>query len=166
MGGRCGASTGRSFGAADPVAGQTRRLLPTVGEDLGVPGTAEGKIVVDRDFIQNKEIAGLTLNFKAGKLISMSAKSGIEPFKALYDAAGPGKEDFGTIDFGINPNVQLKPSSKMGVWMPAGMLSFSIGNNAGAGGENKSPFSYGFFLPGSKVTVDGKMLVENGILKK
>jgi leucyl aminopeptidase (aminopeptidase T) len=31
-----------------------------------VPGTAEGKIVVDRDFIQNKEITGLTLNFKTG----------------------------------------------------------------------------------------------------
>jgi leucyl aminopeptidase (aminopeptidase T) len=130
-----------------------------------VPGTAEGKIVVDRDFVQNNEITGLNLDFRAGKLTSMSAKSGIERFKALYDAGGKGKDEFGTIDFGINPNVKLKPSSKMGVWMPAGMVTFSIGNNLSAGGENNSSFGYGFFVPGSTVTVDGKVLVENGVLK-
>ncbi len=57
-----------------------------------VPGTAEGKIVVDNVFFQDKEITGLTLVFSKGKLISMSAKSGLEPLKAYYDAAGAGKK--------------------------------------------------------------------------
>lgn len=131
-----------------------------------VPGTAEGKVVVDRELYQNKEITGLTLIFKAGKLTSMSAKSGIEPFQALYDAAEPGKEEFGFIDLGINPDVHFKPGSKLGAWMPAGMVTVGIGNNVGIGGENKSPFAYSFFLPGSTVKVDGKVLVENGVLKK
>lgn len=130
-----------------------------------VPGTAEGKVVVDRLFYQDKEIVGLTLTFQKGKLTSMTAKSGIEPFKAMYDAAESGKEEFAYIDLGINSDVKLKPGSKCVAWMPAGMVSVGIGNNIWAGGENKNPFAYNFFLPGSTVKVDGKVLVENGMLK-
>lgn len=131
-----------------------------------VPGTAEGKVVVDRQFYQGKEINGLTLNFKAGKLTSMTAKSGLDPLKKLYDAAEPGKEEFAFIDLGINPNVQLKAGTKMVAWMPAGMVTVGIGNNIWAGGENKNAYSLASFLPGSTVKVDGKILVENGNLKK
>ena len=130
-----------------------------------VPGTAEGKVVVDRQFFQDKEILGLTLTFKAGKLTSMTAKSGIEPLKAYYDAAGPGKEDFAFLDLGINPQVKIKPGSKLVAWMPAGMVTVGIGNNQWAGGENKNAFSLPTFLPGSTVKVDGKVVVENGTLK-
>lgn len=130
-----------------------------------VPGTAEGKIVVDNVFYQDKEITGLTLIFSKGKLTSMMAKSGLEPLKAYYDAAGAGKEDFSLIDFGINPDVKLKPGSKFANWVPAGMLTVAIGNNAWTGGENKSSFSYQFFLPGCTVDVDGKTLVDKGNLK-
>lgn len=131
-----------------------------------VPGTATGKVVVDRHFFQNKEIIGLTLTFKAGKLTSMTAKSGIEPLKAFYDAAQPGKEDFAFLDIGINPDVQIKPGSKLVAWMPAGMVTVGIGNNIWAGGENKNSFSLPTFLPGSTLKVDGKVLVENGKLKQ
>ncbi len=116
-------------------------------------------------FIRDKEIDGLTLTFQKGKLTSMSAKSGIETFKGIYDAAETGKEEFAYIDLGINPNVPLKPASKFIAWMPAGMVTIGIGNNIWAGGENKNPLGYPFFLPGSTLKVDGKVLVENGILK-
>jgi leucyl aminopeptidase (aminopeptidase T) len=131
-----------------------------------VPGTAEGTVVVDRDFYQGKLIEGITLTFKGGKLISMTAKSGLEPLKALYDAAGTGKEEFSTIDIGINPDVKTKPGSTLLTWMPSGMLTIGIGNNIWAGGENKNPYGYNFFMPGSTVKVDGKILVENGVLVK
>jgi len=130
-----------------------------------VPGTAEGTVVVDRQFYQNKEVLGLTLIFKAGKLTSMTAKSGLEPLKKMYDAAEAGKEEFAFIDLGINPNVAVKSGSKLVAWMPAGMVTIGIGNNMWAGGENKSPFSLASFLPGSTLKVDGKVLVENGVLK-
>jgi leucyl aminopeptidase (aminopeptidase T) len=84
-----------------------------------VPGTAEGKVVGDRQFFQGEEIQDLTLTFKAGKLTSMTAKSGLERLKALYDAAGPGKDEFAGIDIGINPNVHLVPGSRMVAMMPA-----------------------------------------------
>jgi aminopeptidase len=130
-----------------------------------VPGTAEGKVVVDRQFFQDKEIIGLTLTFKAGKLTSMTAKSGIEPLKAFYDAAGAGKEELAFIDIGINPDVHLKSGSKLVAWMPAGMVTVGIGNNIWAGGENKISFSLASFLPGSTISIDGKAVVENGVLK-
>lgn len=129
-----------------------------------VPGTAEGKVVVDRQFFQGKEIQGLTLTFKAGKLASMTAKAGLEPLKALYDVSGPGKELFAAIDIGINPNVRLVPGSSMAAWMPAGMITVGIGGNTWAGGENNADFGFFGFLPGSTLKVDGKVLVENGVL--
>ena len=130
-----------------------------------VPGTAEGKVVVDRQFYQGKEIQGLTLTFKEGELTSMTAESGLEPLKERYDAAGSGKEQFAAIDIGINPNVYLVPESRMVAWMPSGMISVGIGGNTWAGGENNAPFGLYNFLPGSTLEVDGKVLVENGTLK-
>jgi len=130
-----------------------------------VDGTADGKVVVDRQFFQGKEIQELTLTFKAGKLTSMTAKSGLEPLKDLYDAAGLGKDIFAYIDLGINPNVRLVPGSRMVAWMPAGMITVGIGGNTWAGGENNVAYGLSNFLPGSTLKVDGKVLVESGMLK-
>lgn len=130
-----------------------------------VAGSAEGKVVVDRMFYQDKEVLGITLTFQKGKLISMTAKSGIEPLKAMYDAAGAGKDEFAFFDLGINPDIKINPGSKLVAWMPAGMVTVGIGSNVWAGGENKTPFGYTFFVPGSTVKVDGTILVENGVLK-
>ena len=126
-----------------------------------IPGTAEGKVVIDRQL----KIQGLTLTFKAGKLTSMTAKSGLETDKALYDAAGPGKESLGSVDIGMNPNVHLAPGSRMVAWMAAGVVTLWMGNNTLAGGENNVNYVAPYFLPGSTVEVDGKVLVEKGVLK-
>lgn len=83
----------------------------------------------------------------------------------MYDVAGSGKDEFAFIDLGLNPNVPLKPGSKMAAWMPAGMVTIGIGNNVWAGGENKTSYSLASFLPGSTLKVDEKVLIENGILK-
>lgn len=129
-----------------------------------VPGTAEGKVVADTYFFQGKTINKLELTFARGKLTGMTAGSGLESLKAAYDAYGPGKEDFGLIDVGINPDVQLAPSSRMVAWMPAGMVTVGIGNNLWAGGSNSSGFGLTPFLPGSTLEVDGKPLVKDGKL--
>jgi leucyl aminopeptidase (aminopeptidase T) len=130
-----------------------------------VPGTAEGKVVVDRQLFQGSEILGLTLTFKAGKLTSLTAQSGIEPLKALYDAAGPGKDEFASVDIGINPNVRSVPGSRMAACMLAGMVQIGIGNNTWAGGENDVGYTMYSFLPGSTLEVDGRILVERGVLR-
>lgn len=131
-----------------------------------VPGTAEGKVVVSRDFYQGKEITDLTLTFVAGKLTSMTGSGpGFAGFKAEYDARADGKELFAFIDFGVNPNFRVPEASKLGNWIQAGMVTVGTGNNTWAGGDNNISFGMTGYLPGSTVTLDGKTIVENGVLK-
>ncbi len=132
-----------------------------------VPGTAEGKVVIDHLTFDNKEVTGLTLTFKAGKLTKIDAKSGLEPIEKMYQAAGEGdgRDDFGALDVGINPNVRLVPDSKMVSWVPAGTVSFGVGNNIWAGGDNKSAFAIYGNQPGCTLKIDDKVLVEKGELK-
>lgn len=130
-----------------------------------VPGTAEGKVVVDRQAFEGADIEGLTLTFKAGKVTAMTAKSGLAPLKALYDAAGTGKDILGVIDIGINPNVRIPPGSRLASFMPAGMVTVNVGNNLWAGGDNAVSFGLASFVPGSTLKVDDKVIVDNGALK-
>jgi len=94
-----------------------------------IAGAAEGKVVVDRDFFGGQEVTGLTMIFKAGKMTSMSAKSGFERLKALYDAAGPGKDDFALIDIGVNPKLAEGAGARILNYVRAGMVTVGIGNN-------------------------------------
>ena len=131
-----------------------------------VPGTAEGKVVRALDYYQGLEINNLTLTFAAGKLTSITGSGpGFEKMKAVYDAAGEGKDLFAVVDFGINPNVKLPANSKAATWVPAGTVTVGVGNNVWAGGDNKTSYGYFVSLPGTTVTLDGKLVVEAGQLK-
>ena len=130
-----------------------------------IPGTAEGTIVGTHNSFDGP-IEGLTLTFEAGNLTSMTAKSGLERMKEVYDAAGEGKEQFGFLDIGINPNVVLPDKALKGTYMGTGAVTIGFGQNDFYGGENSSDFNYDMFLPpGATVEVDGKVLVENGVLQ-
>ncbi len=131
-----------------------------------VPGSAAGKVVESQTFFRGKEVNNLTLTFAAGRLTQMTGSgSGFADLKAEYDASGDGKELFAFVDFGINPNLHIWPTSKLGNWIQSGMVTVGIGNNAWAGGDNKVSYGMTNYLPGSTVTVDGKTVVENGVLK-
>ena len=131
-----------------------------------VPATAEGKVVESQTYFQGKEVNNLTLTFVAGKLTEMTGSGpGFADLKASYDAGGEGKELFAFVDFGINPNLKIWPMSKVGNWVQSGMVTVGIGNNTWAGGDNKVSYGLTNYLPGSTVTVDGKTVVENGVLK-
>jgi len=131
-----------------------------------IPGTAAGKVVVSRDFYQGKEITDLTLTFVAGKLTSMTGSGpGFAGFKAQYDATGDGKELFAFVDLGINPSFSVPAAGKLGNWIQAGMVTVGTGNNTWAGGDNKISYGMTNYLPGSTVNLDGKTIVEKGVLK-
>jgi hypothetical protein len=124
-------------------------------------GSAEGTVVVERQVFQGRDILGLELHYKAGRLASMSARSGLEPLKALYDSAGPGRDVLGVIDIGINPTVR---GSGFIHSAPAGMVTLYLGNNQWAGGSNATSFGLGSLLLGTTVTLDGRPIVEDGAL--
>jgi leucyl aminopeptidase (aminopeptidase T) len=131
-----------------------------------VPGTAEGKVVESQTYFRGKEVTDLTLTFVAGKMTGMTGSGpGFADLKAQYDAAEGNKDLFGFVDFGINPNLKIWPTSKVGNWVQSGMVTVGIGNNTWAGGDNNNAYGMTNYLPGSTVTVDGKTVVENGVLK-
>lgn len=129
-----------------------------------VPGTARGKVVVDRSFVEGQELLDLTLEFQDGRVTSMTAASGLERLKALYDAADDAKAEFAYVDIGLNPSLATT-GGRVRTWTPAGMVTIGIGNNTWAGGDNSVNFGWNGHLAGATVTIDGETVVENGSLK-
>ena len=132
-----------------------------------VPGTAEGTVIHSRDYFRGKQIDNLTLKFSGGKLQSMTGSGpGYADFRAAYDAVADERKDlFGFVDLGINPNVRLSATSKVGTWVPAGTITVGMAGNTWAGGDNSVSYGLAVFLPGSTVTLDGKPIIEHGELK-
>src|SRR5262249_22357512 len=88
--------------AADIAAGNVNKFLPA-GEAavLVAPNSGTGKVVIDKDYFQGKEVHNLVLNFENGKLTSMTGEGdGFAGIKAAYDAAGEGKDMLSYVDFG------------------------------------------------------------------
>jgi leucyl aminopeptidase (aminopeptidase T) len=129
-----------------------------------VPGTATGRVFVESMLSDGKEIRGLSLTFKNGKMTDMKAKSGLERIQAMFAAGNAGKDEFSAIDIGINHAVRMPNSSPAGVYMEAGTITVLVGNNVWAGGENKSTFGFACFLRGGTLDIDGRTLVQNGVL--
>jgi hypothetical protein len=108
----------------------------------------------------------IVLTFENGKLTTMTGEGeGFAAMKADFDVRGEGKDMLSYIDIGINPSYALAPSTKVGNWISAGMVSLGTGNNLWAGGTNDSTGAVGGHLAGCTVKVDGKTIVENGTLK-
>jgi leucyl aminopeptidase (aminopeptidase T) len=128
-------------------------------------GTADGKVVIDRMLWNGQEIRGLTLAYSKGRLTSMTAASNIDNLKTRYDAAGGGKEQFGWIDIGLNPETKLPVGTGRIVWTAPGAVTVGLGDNRGFGGTNASDFGLATQIGGATVKADGKIVVDNGILK-
>ncbi len=151
----------------DARNGNLNVYLPA-GEAVVIPAanSGSGKFVVDLDYVNGKEVRNAVYTFENGKLVSMTGEGeGFAELKKYYDAAGPGKEILGYADIGINPNYVLSPKSKYGNWISAGMVSVGSGGNTWAGGTNTSSGGAGGHLAGATVKVDGRVIVENGVLK-
>jgi leucyl aminopeptidase (aminopeptidase T) len=146
----------------------TQVWLPA-GEVYTTPikGTAKGKVVFDTLPFDDGELVGATYTFDGGKLVAYDAKPGAkyDRWKALYAAAPDGKAEFSGLDIGINPNVKVPAGSKFTSWVPAGTVSLLIGGNTWAGGDIAIGWSGGGSMNGCTVTVDGKTIVEGGVLK-
>ena len=131
------------------------------GEAYLVPGVSNGKVVDDKLVFEGKTVESVTVEVKNGKSTAITAKSGWDTVKARYDLAGPGKAELSIVDFGCNPAISGKLESFVG----AGVVTLFFGGNVWAGGTNKEPFGIPLHLTGTNVTVDGKPLIENGMMK-
>jgi leucyl aminopeptidase (aminopeptidase T) len=132
-----------------------------------VPGTAEGVVIFDRVPTGSGTIEKLRWTFQGGKRVAGEAKPGAAWSRAreLYEAAGPGKDVFAGIDFGLHPGARAPAGKTLLSYIPAGAVSLCMGDNTYMGGTNQSEFGSCGFLPGATVEADGKVIVEKGVLK-
>jgi leucyl aminopeptidase (aminopeptidase T) len=154
--------------SADDLAKGNLSVFLPAGEAAVIPAanSGEGKVVIEKQFFNGKEVNNLTLNFAGGKLTSMTGDGeGFAALKADYDARAEGKEILSFVDLGINPNFKLAPNSKIGNWISAGMVTVGSGNNTWAGGTNNATGGVIGHLIGATVKIDGKTIVENGTLR-
>ena len=154
--------------SADDVAKGNLDVYLPAGEAAVVTAASSGtgKFVIEKDFFNGKEVHNVVLNFENGKLTSFTGEGdGFAALKADFDARSDGKDVLSYVDIGINPNYALAPSTKLGNWVSAGMVSLGTGNNTWLGGTNESTSAIGGHLAGCTVKIDGKTVVENGVLK-
>ncbi len=104
---------------------------------------------------------------KAGRAVGFSAppSTAFDTFKARFAAAVGAKDAQSIVDFGLNPDVKAPKGKVLYSFTPEGAVTLVVGNDVWAGGNNTTPFEQAFFLPDATVTVDGKAVVENGVLK-
>jgi aminopeptidase len=127
-------------------------------------GTANGVVVADHLFYQGDRVDGLRLELKGGKLVGMTAKSGLESLEQYYKVAGPGKDVFGVVDIGINPGIEVPEGGAVNVWSRAGAVTVGVGNNTWAGGDNRVNFGLFPEIKNATLEVDGTVIVKDGKL--
>jgi leucyl aminopeptidase (aminopeptidase T) len=130
-------------------------------------GSAEGTVVADHAPVQGKDVQNLTVKIAKGNVVSMSGSSGVEVLQKAYDAvAAPRKSEVTVLDFGLNPGIRASVAKTLRAWVPEGMVTIGIGTDRWAGGTNTSAFLLPIFLASATVTVDGKVIIENGNIKR
>jgi leucyl aminopeptidase (aminopeptidase T) len=137
--------------------------LPAGEVTLGLdPERADGRLVVERFFLDGKAVAPLTLSYSNGQLVSMESDADISGLRGYLQSALPYSERLTGLKFGLNPNVT---DPRVLPLMGAGMVSLSLGRNIELGGDMDLPFLIFLTLPGTTVEVDGRVVVEGGVLK-
>jgi leucyl aminopeptidase (aminopeptidase T) len=158
-------SDGTIYDAAGNMKARNAYLPAGEVYALTVPGSANGRIVLDYYFDRGAEIRDLTLEVVNGRMVSMKAASPIDALQANFAAAtGNGKDLLSILDFGINPGISAA-NTKLRTWVASGTVTPIVGSDTWAGGSNYSSFSIDPFLANATVTADGRVIVENGQLK-
>ena len=130
------------------------------------PLSAEGKLVIDKLIVQGTDVTGLALTFTKGKISAMTATTGLDAAKKLYDVATGTKDQLGWFDIGLNPAVKLPTATGHIIWMASGNVTAGIGDNQGFGGTAVSDLA-GMLGAVSQptITIDGKVFIDKGVLK-
>ena len=120
--------------AADRARGGTavQKQLPA-GDVYFLPqaASARGTIVFGDTRVNGTLVSGLTVHLVAGKITSMTAKSGMATVNKLYNVGGAGRDQFASIDFGTNRSMRV-PAGQWGPGpsMAAGYITLAIGSTS------------------------------------
>lgn len=138
------------------------------GEAYGVVNSASvsGTLVVPSTIFRGVKVENLKLSFKNGRVSKMSADSNAEILEKYFAASSPKLKELSVVDLGLNPHSRTPTGSSYYSWEMGGMVTFALGNNSWAGGENDSDAALSLHVPGTTLSIDGKTVVKDGKLVK
>lgn len=143
--------------------------LPAGEVTLGLdPERADGRLVVERSFLDGMANAPLTLSspltlsYSNGRLVSMESDADVSGLRGYMQSALPLSERLTGLKIGLNPHVS---DPRVLPLMGAGMVSLILGRNIELGGDIDLPFQIFLTLAGTTVEVDGRLVVDGGVLK-
>lgn len=147
----------------DLAIGNTTTSLPAGGAFIApVEDSARGTFVGDLKIPSvGTLIEGLSWTFDGGRVVDFNAKRNLKSAEINYAEAAGEKDRFGS--FGIGLNKKIVPGY-LNSYYARGAVSIGIGDNADLGGSNTSSYGFNAFHGHATVTVDGKPIVEQGVL--
>lgn len=159
----------------DASKGRTVYARNLIDREIEIPAGAirvapieesvEGKIAFPDSEWNGQTVKGLVLTFKAGKVIDMTATSGLEAVKKELDAAGPAGYSFREFALGFNPLLAIPDKDPK--WIPyygygAGVVRLSLGDNTELGGKVVGGYVRWNFFTDATVTLGNGTLVDKG----
>lgn len=144
------------------------------GECFLAPVTTEvnGEIYFDLPTLAyGTEVAGIHLEFKAGKVINAKAERGEEALLKMLET-DPGAKYLGEFAIGANFNIKQAMLNTLFDEKIGGTIHAALGRayrERRGGGENESAIHWDLVkdmrLPGSVLTIDGKIVLKEGKLE-
>jgi hypothetical protein len=127
------------------------------------PESAEGRLVLERFFLDGQDMGPATLTFSGGQLVGLESGSDLSRLRAHTQSALPMSDRLTGLKFGVNPDIT---DERILPWMGAGMVSPTLGSNLVLGGDLDLPYGPIFLtLAGSTIHVDDQLVVQDGQLK-
>lgn len=150
---------------ADVTGHGPKQVWLPAGEAYTViePGSARGKIVVERAMFRGKAIEDLTLTFRDGKVTDIEGDN-VQMLRDFFAASDDASSMLSIIDIGLNPHSRSLENSDYLSWEMGGLVTLGIGNNNWAGGDNAGDGAYSVHIPRATVEVGGTRLTSNGEL--
>lgn len=114
-----------------------------------------------------KDVTGLRLTFKAGKIVDVKASSGVDAVKEELRTAGAAGEWFREFALGFNPLLTIPQIGPR--WIPyygygAGVVRLSLGDNTELGGKVKGGYVRWNFFTDATVSLGDKKIVVDGVM--
>lgn len=134
-----------------------------------VENSVNGEIYFDLPCMYHygKQVEGVWLKFKNGKLVDYKVDKGLKDFEDIYKNASGDKNKIGELGIGTNPNANLTGGMIIVDEKVKGTIHMAIGHNKHFGGKNDATIHWDFFKnmrkPGSRMYADGKIIMKDGI---
>ena len=128
--------------------------------------TVEGTISFPPSQWDSQPVVGLKLRFVEGRVVNISADSGLTAVEAEMNGAGPAGRSFREFALGFNEELAVPDRNP---WIPyygygAGVVRLSLGDNSELGGTVTGGYVRWNFFTDATVTVGDQVWVQDGKL--